>query len=66
MFKWISLICVSAMLITYLNYTLSALQDIINLQQSTTDQLEIILDQLVKNNVIDLDTYQLIINMRGK
>lgn len=66
MFKWISLICVCAMLFAYLNYTLSALQDVINLQQSTVDQLELVLDQLVKNNVIDLDTYQLIINMRGE
>jgi len=66
MFRWISLMIVSATLFVYLSYTINTLQSVIKMQKEMKQYLISLNYSINETNQIDHEILQQIINIGGK
>lgn len=65
MFRWISLMIVSATLFVYLSYTINTLQSVIKMQKEMKQYLISLNYSIEETNQIDHDILQQLINIGG-
>ena len=66
MFRWISLMIVSATLFVYLTYTINTLQSVIKMQKEMKQHLISLNYSIEETNQIDHEILQQIINIGGQ
>jgi len=66
MFRWISLMIVSATLFVYLTYTINTLQSVIKMQKEMKQYLISLNYSIEETNQIDHDILQQLINIGGQ
>lgn len=66
MFRWISLMIVSATLFVYLTYTINTLQSVIKMQKEMKQHLISLNYAIEETNQIDHEILQQIINIGGQ